>query len=89
MSNQDKFIHPISKLNQYEKIKSIGSGGFGKTFLYKRKYDGLQVCLKFINHNKLENSGSENIENEVIFLKKLNQRISSNILNTLITKITS
>jgi NIMA (never in mitosis gene a)-related kinase len=74
MSNQDKLIHPTSKLNQYEKVKSIGSNGFGKTFLCERKHDGLQVCLKFINYNKLENSGSENMENEVMLLKKLNHQ---------------
>jgi NIMA (never in mitosis gene a)-related kinase len=65
-----------STIKDYQKIKEIGSGSFGKTFYAKRTSDGYSVCLKFLKSKKEKHY--QDLENEVTILKQLNH---SNIVN--------
>ena len=41
-------------MDRYKKIRELGQGGFGQTYLVERKSDGVKFCLKEINVRGLE-----------------------------------
>ena len=56
----------INLLEKYEKLQKIGEGGFGRIYSTKRKNDGQEVCLKFININQ-----NNDYKNEIEIMKFL------------------
>lgn len=64
------------QLSKYNKVKSLGKGGFGETVLYEKGSD--QVAVKIIG---IQKSGTDIIENEIALLKKLGKDcIEHNVL---------
>lgn len=41
-------------MDNYKKIRELGQGGFGQTYLVERKSDGVKFCLKEIDVKGLE-----------------------------------
>jgi NIMA (never in mitosis gene a)-related kinase len=64
--------HSSSKLEDYQKLKKIGSGAFSEVYLYLMKSDGSLFSLKFINSFQSGGSIKLDLEHEVKLLKKLN-----------------
>jgi hypothetical protein len=65
---QDYKEFSLSKLEHYEKIKFIAADAFEEIYFYKRKHDGLQVYLKFINLRKIGISNYSDFETELKIL---------------------
>jgi serine/threonine protein kinase len=59
-------------INSFEKIKKIGSGGFGDVYCCKRKSNNFICCLKFINIMPDGIESSLNLKSEINILKQMN-----------------
>nr|XP_033803504.1 serine/threonine-protein kinase Nek5 [Geotrypetes seraphini]XP_033803505.1 serine/threonine-protein kinase Nek5 [Geotrypetes seraphini]XP_033803506.1 serine/threonine-protein kinase Nek5 [Geotrypetes seraphini] len=58
-------------MDNYDIIKMIGEGSFGKAFLVKRKSDDLQCVIKEVNLTKMPLKEKEASRKEVILLAKM------------------
>ncbi|XP_069457550.1 serine/threonine-protein kinase Nek5 isoform X1 [Ovis canadensis] len=58
-------------MDQYDMIKAIGEGAFGKAYLAKRKSDSEPCVIKEINFEKMPIQGKEASKKEVILLAKM------------------
>lgn len=59
-------------MDNYEIIRMIGEGAFGKAFLAKRKKDNIQSVIKEINLSKMSPKEKEASQKEVTLLSKMN-----------------
>ena len=57
------------QLSDFETFRKLGSGGFGSVWLARRKSDGKEMCIKFIQLNK--GSSNMNAIREAETLSKL------------------
>ncbi|KAI4538728.1 hypothetical protein MG293_010995 [Ovis ammon polii] len=58
-------------MDQYDMIKAIGEGAFGKAYLAKRKSDSEPCVIKEINFEKMPIQGKEASKKEVILLAEM------------------
>uniref|UniRef100_A0A8C6DS49 non-specific serine/threonine protein kinase n=1 Tax=Moschus moschiferus TaxID=68415 RepID=A0A8C6DS49_MOSMO len=58
-------------MDQYDMIKAIGEGAFGKAYLAKRKSDSEHCVVKEINFEKMPSQEKEASKKEVILLAKM------------------
>ncbi|XP_040122930.1 serine/threonine-protein kinase Nek5 isoform X3 [Oryx dammah] len=58
-------------MDQYDMIKAIGEGAFGKAYLAKRKSDSEPCVIKEINFEKMPSQEKEASKKEVILLAKM------------------
>ncbi|XP_055282152.1 serine/threonine-protein kinase Nek5 [Moschus berezovskii] len=58
-------------MDQYDMIKAIGEGAFGKAYLAKRKSDSEHCVIKEINFEKMPSQEKEASKKEVILLAKM------------------
>ena len=56
----------------YEQVRVLGQGGYGKAVLAKRKSDGFLVCIKEIRLNQLSAKDKEEAQKEIKVLASLN-----------------
>ena len=68
----------------YQKIKLLGEGAFGEVWLVRHKLTGKDLALKIIEKGPYSNS--QQIENEIEILKKLDHPFILKILEFLSTK---
>ncbi|XP_071990589.1 serine/threonine-protein kinase Nek5 isoform X2 [Engystomops pustulosus] len=59
-------------MNNYEIIRMIGEGAFGKAFLAKGKKDNIQCVIKEVNLSKMARKEKEASHKEVTLLAKMN-----------------
>lgn len=59
-------------MNNYEIIRMIGEGAFGKAFLAKGKKDNVQCVIKEVNLSKMARKEKEASHKEVTLLSKMN-----------------
>lgn len=71
--NKSKFLKNSPKeLSDFEMIKVIGRGTFGKVILVKSKIDGSLIALKCLKKGHIVKTGNlENIKNEKTIIEKL------------------
>ena len=67
--------------NTYQKIRKLGEGGFGEVWLVKHKVLGTEFALKIIEKGPYSNS--QQIENEVNILKRLDHPFILKIVSVL------
>ena len=65
------FIKERGKFEDYEKIKKIGGGGFGKAYLVARRSDGMLFSMKMIIIRHMSNEDKDKIFQEARLLKAL------------------
>ena len=70
--------------NTYQKIRKLGEGGFGEVWLVKHKVLGTEFALKIIEKGPYSNS--QQIENEVNILKRLDHPFILKIVDFTSTK---
>ncbi|KAM9674789.1 serine/threonine-protein kinase Nek5 isoform 2-T2 [Dama dama] len=61
----------LETMDQYDVIKAIGEGAFGKVYLAKRKSDSEHCVIKEINFEKMPIQEKEASKKEVILLAKM------------------
>ena len=70
--------------NTYQKIRKLGEGGFGEVWLVKHKVLGTEFALKIIEKGPYSNS--QQIENEVNILKRLDHPFILKVVDFTSTK---
>ena len=58
-------------MQDYEVLKEIGSGSFGRVTKVRRKWDSKELACKEINYAKLSDNDKQQIVSEVNILKEL------------------
>ena len=48
---KSRFIRLFIRMNNYEQIRTLGQGGFGKAILARRKSDKTQVVIKEVHEH--------------------------------------
>jgi NIMA (never in mitosis gene a)-related kinase len=61
-------------MDNYEKVKKLGEGGFGKVFLVTDKRDHKQYVMKEVQLGKLDAKGKQDAMREVNFMIEVSFR---------------
>ena len=65
------FLGRSRPMEEYERIKSLGEGSYGKVFLARQKRDGALVCVKAMSMGGLSKKEREACHNEASLLKRM------------------